>query len=86
MIDDRPGRQLVKFGELGVELTEFVLSPDRRAELVVGDRGQHEEPGVGRVQAGIQPVGTLYGGFLFRAPETMWSAPVGSGHSGRPEH
>jgi hypothetical protein len=42
----------------------------------VGDRGQHEEAGVGRIQA--QPLGAFHAGFL-PSPGTIWIAPAGRG-------
>jgi hypothetical protein len=73
VIDDGLGGQPVELGEFGMELTDLVLPPGRRAERVVGDRGQHEEPGVGRFQA--QPFGAFHAGFL-PSPGTIWIAPA----------
>jgi len=47
VIGDRLGGQPVELGEFGLELADLVLPPGRRAERMVGDRGQHEETGVG---------------------------------------
>src|SRR5690349_4476467 len=43
-----------------MELADLVLTPGQRAELVMGDRRHHQEAGGGRVQAAIQPIGTLH--------------------------
>src|SRR5690349_13872290 len=70
VIDDGLGGQPVELGEFGMELTDLVLPPGRRAERVVGDRGQHEEAGVGRIQA--QPFCAFHAGFL-PSPGTIGS-------------
>jgi len=48
---DRGGLDLRKFG---VQASHGVFPPGARAEPVMGDRGQHEEAGLGRVEAGLQ--------------------------------
>jgi hypothetical protein len=45
--------------ELGVELSDLLLSPDGRTEAVMADRGHHEERGVARVASFVQPVRPL---------------------------
>src|SRR6516162_6976339 len=54
--------QPVELDEFGVELADLVLPPDRRAEMVMGDRRQHQEAGLGGVQAVIQPIGVFHAG------------------------
>ena len=53
MLDGRLGRSQVDLGEFVVELADLVLSPDGGAELVMGDRREHEEPRVFGVQSVI---------------------------------
>jgi len=60
VIDGRPRREHVDLGEFGMELPDLMLAPHRRAEPVMGDRRQHEEPGFRRVKAVVQPVSTLH--------------------------
>jgi hypothetical protein len=74
VVNDRLGRQPVKLGEFGMELADLVLTPGRRPELMMGDRRHHEEAGGGRVQAPVQPIGTLHARSLPHAPGTMWIA------------
>ena len=45
-----------------MELADLVLPPQRRAEVVMGDRRHHQESGGGRVQALVQPVGASMSG------------------------
>src|SRR5215831_11191733 len=47
VVGDSLGPEQVDLGEFGMELADFMFSPVRRAELVMGDRCQHEETRVG---------------------------------------
>ena len=53
-------RGAIDLHELGVELSDLLLSPDRRTEAVMADRRHHEEPGVARVESFVQPVRPLH--------------------------
>ena len=59
--------------------------PRWRTELVMGDRRHHEEAGGGRVQAPIQPIGTLHARSLPHAPGRRGSLRPTRGTAGRPE-
>src|SRR5689334_24786003 len=48
-----PARHQLYLGQFGLELTHLVLTPDRRAELVVGDGGHHEKPGLAGVESAV---------------------------------
>ena len=60
LIDDCLFRGAIDLHELGVELSDLLLSPDRRTEAVMADRRHHEEPGVARVESFVQPVRPLH--------------------------
>jgi hypothetical protein len=59
LICDGLFRGAIDLRELGVELSDLLLSPDRRTEAVMADRGHHEEPGVARVESLVQPVRSM---------------------------
>src|SRR5450756_650129 len=77
-------------GQLGLELANLARSPGRCAEPVVGDRGHHQEPRVGRVNASIQPISSLHAIPLAlavaRNAAMQKDSSGGMGHSIRPEH
>src|SRR5947207_12058780 len=86
LIRHGPARRQLDLGQFGVQLAYLVLTPDRRAEPVMGDRRHHEEPGFDRGESAVQPVGTLHVCFLPRVTATVWLALAGSCPPGRPEH
>jgi hypothetical protein len=50
---ESPARRQFYLGQFGLKLTYLVLAPDRRAELVVGDGGHHEKPGLAGVESAV---------------------------------
>jgi hypothetical protein len=60
LIRDRVFRGAIDLHELGAELSDLLLTPDRGTEAVMADRGHHEEPGVARVESFVQPVRPLH--------------------------
>jgi hypothetical protein len=90
VIHDGPARQQLDLGQFGVKLAHLILTPDRRAELVMGDGRDHQEPGLERVESGFQPVGTLHVAFCLQSPGrdvrpggSLWPArvtPAGQSH------
>jgi hypothetical protein len=52
-------RGAIDLHELGAELSDLLLSPDRRTEAVMADRRHHEEAGVARVESFVQPIRPL---------------------------
>src|ERR1700722_15176859 len=54
------GRVLGDLSQLRLQLADLAGAPDGRAERVMRDRGDHQEPRVGRVHLLLQPVGSLH--------------------------
>src|SRR6185437_1166535 len=46
VIHESPARRQVYLGQFGLKLAHLVLTPDRRAELVMSDGRGHEKPGL----------------------------------------
>jgi hypothetical protein len=49
MLDSGLRGQQVDLGKFEMKPANFVLAPDRSVKPVMGNRRQHEEPGIGRV-------------------------------------